>query len=867
MRLRSLLVVLLAFFAGTTASAQFYTGGQDPFGRWSTFSTTHYRMVYPQGADSLAFRYAQALEAWQPVSGVSAGMAAGSLQWGRTPVILHTRRPYSNGSVTWAPRRMEFYTCPEPYNSLPQPWMLQLVIHEQRHHAQMQFPYKKGLGWINYLVGEMGAGALSALFPNQPLLEGDAVVAETALSRSGRGRSADFLNYYQVAFDNGDWRDWYKWVYGSFKKVAPDYYTTGYMTVAGMRYFYDDPLFTAKYFDHIASRPWPVRSLQRHIQRTSGKRFKETYQGIMEGFHAIWAEEAAARAPFMPMTQLTRTPSFATNYSGLTTLDGQLYAFKEGKNSARRLVILFPNGRERDLGAFAYSTSVLYADPVRHRLYWSESVSDPRWAEAGVSMIRYLDMGTLTKVDLTRKGRLYNPVPSPDGQLLLAVEYPETGGSQLLTLSADDGAVLSAVPAPEGVQLTEAAWLGEAVYALGIADAGFGIWRQDASGWACVSVPSPTAMRQLKTAGDGTLLLVADLNGVNEQYRFDPSTGQTLRLTASRYGGSDYCRLEDRLAFISQTLNGRMVFLSPLDSIQAQEANFANVHAYRIADKLSAQETALLSSADSLSSQDESSLSYRGRRPSVSPSVKPYHKLAHLLKFHSWAPLWVDYDAVSSLSGDFSYSTAAPGLTGFFQNDLGTSYGSVGYAAHPDPDTTTPWRHAFHAQFTYTGLYPVLEARVDFNDRGSLLYYLYDVWRGDGSQNATLSRVSDQPGVSGSISSYIPWRFNKGGWLRGITPRVSWGLSNAQFHTGPIRVNAVGSFYDLSGILRYTGFTPGETVWMHSLTAAVRGYTMLSRAESQVYPRLGIGAEAGFCLRPGLSEIFTPTAYTYASPR
>ena len=846
---KSVIGLLLALCSAGSASAQFYTGGEDPFGRWSTFSTQHYRMVYPVGMDSLAFRYAGMLEAWQPLTGVSAGMPAGSFQWGRTPVILHTRRPYSNGSVTWAPRRVEFYTCPDPYNSLPQPWEEQLVVHEQRHHAQMQFPYRKGLSWLNYLVGEMGTGALSGLFPNQALLEGDAVVAETALSRSGRGRSADFLNYFHVAYDKGDWRDWYQWVYGSFKKVSPDHYTTGYMTVAGMRYFYDTPRFTADYFDHVVRHPWPVASLQRHIRRISGKKFKETYRSIQEGFQALWTDEAAARAPFMPQEQLSRTPSFATDYSGLTALDGQLYALKQGKSTVCRLVLLAADGSERDLGAFSGTTSVLFADPVRHRLYWSETISDPRWGEAGESRIRFLDLTTRRKQDLTREGRLFNPVPSPDGQQLLAVEYPESGGSRLQVLSADDGAVLASYPAPEGVQLTESAFLDGTVYALGIAAEGFGIWRREADGWTCVSAPSPVSMRQLK-AGGGALLLVSDLNGVNEWYSFQPSSGRILRLTGSRYGGSDYCRVDSTLFYTAQTLEGRMIFRTPLSALQEQPADFSAVHSYPVAEELSRQEAALLAGAPAAEDYSRT-------------AVKPYYKPLHLIKFHSWAPLWVNYDALSSMSGDFSYNTAAPGLTGFFQNDLGTAYGSLGYAAHPDPDTTTPWRHALHAQFTYTGLYPVLEARLDFNDRGSLLYYFYDVWQGDSREPATTARVSDQPGVSASLSAWIPWRFNKGGWLRGITPRLSWGLSNAQFHTGTIRVNAVGSFYGLPGILRYQDFEPGKTVWMHSITASVRGYAMLGRASSQTYTRLGVGAEAGFALRPGLTGIFSPTAYTY----
>jgi hypothetical protein len=371
-------------------------------------------------------------------------------------------------------------------------------------------------------------------------------------------------------------------------------------------------------------------------------------------------------------------------------------------------------------------------------------------------------------------------------------------------------------------------------------------------------------MQQLTAAGDGTLLLVSDLNGVQEQYRFDPSTGRTTRLTASRYGGRDYSREDSTLVFTSQTLNGRMVFRTPLSALQEEAADFAEVHRYPIADRLSEQEQALIAEAGlgEVPCTTEA-LSCQTGDLDVSP-VKSYCKPAHLLKFHSWAPIWFNYDAVSSMSGDFSFNTAAPGLTGFFQNDLGTSSGSVGYAAMPDPDTTTPWRHALHARFTYSGLYPVIEAKLDFNNRGSLQYYYYNVFRGAGVVSpGVTSRVSDQPNLSGSLSAWIPWRFNQGGWLKGFIPRVTWGLTNAQFHTGPIQLYSVGSFYDLTAISRVTGIEEGKNVWMHSVTTSFRAYTMISKASSQTYPRLGAGIEAGFAFRPALTDIFSPTAYAY----
>ena len=214
---RGITVLMMLAWAGMTASAQFVTFGDDPGRtRWRQLRTGTFRVIYPEGADSLAQTYLGLLEQYRPVVGGSLGTAPGQFQKKPIPVLLHTHYPYANGSVMWAPRRMDLYTVQEPYAPEPMLWPQMLSVHESRHVAQMQFGYRKPLRYGGYVMGEMWHGVLSGLFVDPAVFEGDAVVTETALTASGRVRTADFLNYYQLAFDEGDWRDWYKWRYGSF---------------------------------------------------------------------------------------------------------------------------------------------------------------------------------------------------------------------------------------------------------------------------------------------------------------------------------------------------------------------------------------------------------------------------------------------------------------------------------------------------------------------------------------------------------------------------------------------------------------------------------------------------------------------------
>ena len=172
-------------------SAQFYVTGDDP-GRlkWNYIDTDSYRIIYPSESDSLAHVYARKLEKFKVPVSRSSGYITGEGDGKLMPVVLHTYNG-SNGSVAWAPKRMDFFTLPNAYDVEPLPWSTMLSVHESRHVTQMQFGMTNVQKPFNYVFGEMWNILVSILYPNMYFIEGDAVIAETALTKSGRGRTAD----------------------------------------------------------------------------------------------------------------------------------------------------------------------------------------------------------------------------------------------------------------------------------------------------------------------------------------------------------------------------------------------------------------------------------------------------------------------------------------------------------------------------------------------------------------------------------------------------------------------------------------------------------------------------------------------------
>ena len=851
------------------AAAQFYLAGDDPAGRWMQITTPGYRIVYPQVLpDSLVLKYAEALEKYTPYVGNSAGMAPGQYQWGNTPVVLHAYTPWSNGSVAWAPRRMDLYTTSEPYTPLAIPWVDQLVIHELRHVSQMQLGYRGVLKPVNYLVGEMWNGAVAGIYSNKAVLEGDAVVAETALTNSGRGRQAAFMNYYRYAFDNGDWRNWGRWRYGSFKYPAPDHYELGYMMISGMRVFYDIPDWTARYYNEMLRNPWPLGKLNRVSKRLLGEKSSTSFRHIMESWQEVWEKEDSLNGPYINGVRVSAEPRFATDYSNLIEAGGILYAIKSGHSQAATLVSIDRNGNEKELCPVSASTSQYVYDPDRNRLWWTEKVGDLRWTLGGTARIRYMCLDDFKQHDFTTKGRYFTPCISPDGSAVSAVSYPVDGRWLLSVFNADDGSLLWEDECP--FQITESVWGPEAIYAIGIVEGGFAFWKHPADGpgeWEQISPASAQQIEALSYEDNGLLMFTTDRSGLQQTCTLDPHTLECRQITNVKYGATDYVAFDGDVYYVAQERMGRMVYRLPEEALQPRSVRLDSLHSWWVADEMSRQELVML--CDTLPDPDRSRTKlfrpFSGEKVLVrgghQDPAKRYSKLGHLVRLHSWAPIYFDYDEISSFSGEFSYSMVSPGLTGLFQNDLGTFYGQVGYSARPD-GKDAPWRHSGHLRLNYSGLYPVFEAGLDFND-GNAGQYNWQITHtddGHGSMRTTFNPVDKVPLLSGHISAWVPLSQSKGGVSRGLIPKLTYSISNNRFYNGAVDLASVSGF---SASPAFLGVRDGKNVPMQMLSASLRAYSMLSRGESQTYPRWGIGAEIGGQLRPGLQHAFSPVAYTY----
>ncbi|HDS08192.1 MAG TPA: hypothetical protein ENO05_11270, partial [Bacteroides sp.] len=208
--------IILLLFISAGLRGQFYEYGQDAGTlRWNIFSTDHYRIIYPAGVDSVARAFGQRLEYFYPHLGKPLDHRHRFM-----PVVIHNESSFSNGVFVWAPKRLEIFTNPDP-NGYPQDWLTQLALHEGRHAVQIDKLNQGLTKALSVLGGEQVVGAAAVFLPYW-YLEGDAVDAETRLSKTGRGRQPSFEQELKAQMlGAGSMYSFSKATMGSYRDFVP----------------------------------------------------------------------------------------------------------------------------------------------------------------------------------------------------------------------------------------------------------------------------------------------------------------------------------------------------------------------------------------------------------------------------------------------------------------------------------------------------------------------------------------------------------------------------------------------------------------------------------------------------------------------
>ena len=833
---------ILLLLTAVPASAQYVQSGSDPASlRWSQLKGDHFTIIYPTSIDSLARVYLYSLEKTRGID--LAGLRG--IETPHMPVILHPYNMNSNGSVIWAPKRLELYTTPPGDALFALDWETQLALHEGRHIGQMTFYTRRLYRFLNILVGEQGTAVGVGLYPSRTLFEGDAVLHETDLTASGRGRDPEFLKYFRAAFLSGDTRKYTAWRYGSYRQYSPGKYPLGYLTLSSMRDNSGNYYATADIIKVRSENWWRIFNVSRRAYiAATGRSGGENWVLAVQQNTERWKQEYEDRAPYTPSIPLSPTrEKVYTEIANPVHLGDRTYATMSGMQFERRLVSFDSLGKRHYVRPLATAMSTMVADGD-HSLLFSEIVPDPRWEHRSWSVIRRYDTQTHSMATLTHHTRYVNPVPSASGDSIVAAEYKVEGGSNVVILGRN-GNLRERIPAPENGQVTRAVPLQRSIYASIITGKGMGLYRYDGA-WHRVVDPQSRMIRDLQAAGDSLLYFVSDLDGLSNMYALRPAQDPDSAPELQRLGSAPFSAAhpsldgDGTLYYADYDYHGYQPVAIPLDSVARSRASFDEPVVNEVAERNSAQAVAHVTP---LTEEEDAAL--RSRIDSL--ESRRYSKILHGIHIHSWAPFYASVDKLmNDLSGfdlkHFSnwYEYIAPGATVISQNSLGTLASTFGYSYHHR-------HHAGHAYLSYSGLYPVFSLSVDFNDRDRLRSVVdYTPSGGAAMRLDTLSQAS----LSVNFMTALPLNLSRGGWTTSLIPQFNYAMTND------------------ATLLRQLGSETGEYRNRTELViGTLRFDTRLTRPTARLTPRLGFGFQASVqtrlgpeLLRNGIAGL---TAWTY----
>lgn len=835
--IKAMLISCLVLFCAGNAFAQYYSVGSDPAGlKWSQIKSEHFKVVYPDGADSLARQYLYLFEKTRERNMSSAHMET---EW--IPIVLHPFNVNSNASVAWAPKRVDVYSTPEFSPLYAQNWDMQLALHEGRHAVQMPH-YNKGFyRALTWLAGQQAIVIGVGLHPTKEILEGDAVMNETEFSENGRGRSADFLMFYRASFHDNDFRKEASWRFGDYNNYTPGKYEYGYVTTAMARYKSGNYYTAGDIMQQQVWWWWRILDLtQWSFRYASGLTRKLSWYAAAETMSKWWEEDYAARAPYNYMdTLVAKRKNNYFNYENVSLADdGSVLASKAGTRQAKHLIRIDSEGKEHYLKPFSPLTSRLEPDGKGH-YYFSEIVPDPRWELRSFSIIRRYDEETNSYHNLTRRTRYFNPKLSADGDTLVVVENrPETGSdSYVVLLDPKTTSVLDRIAAPKGWHIPEAILSNGTIYALAIIDNGIGLHSYRDGKWESLTPIQPASMRDLTLAKDGKIAFVSDLNGVSNLYQIDPSEAepQLVQVGSARFGitNPSFDKKSDTFYYSDFDRRGYNAVRTPADSMFYKPASFENRYVDRLADSISRQSARL---APKLTQEQDNA--FRAYADTV--KSRRYSKFLHGMNIHSWFPFYADINKIKALSFEEIDQLASLGATVISQNELGTFSSILGYGYRKG-------FHSGHVNLSYSGLYPVLEAKFDFNNRYKTVSTITESPVAFEENilpvNYTIDTVKS-PSIDFTARAYIPFNLSSGGWNIGIIPNIEYYISNDKL-----------SVYG------------GKMKNRQTLLLNFRYYQMLRETSARIIPRFGWGVDVNFATLLGphnqLGNVFYSNLYGY----
>ncbi len=685
MKLRIIVVIIFIIFSNLIRS-QYYTSGEDPASlKWNSIETENFKLVFPKEYTNKAQQLAKIFERVYLYANKSLDHTPNKIC-----VLIHPETTYSNGFVTWAPKRIELFPTPNQ-DIYSQDWLQQLALHEFRHVVQIDKLNKGFVKILSFILGEQAVGGVLGLYMPMWFLEGDAVVTETALSNSGRGRSPWFEQKIRAQLLEQELYSYDKAYFGSYKNYIPNYYEMGYLLVAGARVRYGTDIWSNKFYD-LSSNTLVTRPFLSESKLRNSINKDHLYYEIFSDLHKDWLSQDSLTQKSQIRTITSRNKEYVSFKFPALMEDGNILSEISGPGEIDRFVkvdsignystVFIPGKRNEE--PFSYSNNIIC---------WTEFVSDKRWSNRGWSVIKCYDLNESKEYTITQKSRYFSPSLNSKGNLIAAVKVNTQNEYCLSILNREKGEEIDSFKYNKASFYMTPSWSpnNDKIVCVSLSDRGkkivcYNILTKE---WTDITSETFDDISLPKWKDEHTIIFTAGYSGTEEIYSVNIETRLIKQITQSRFGstGAIFNSKNKEYIFSCYTSDGFQLSKSRSEESLSIPYKFIENNSIRLDEKISEQEQEVIN--------------YDGIDTIADYNVKKYSKLNHLFNIHSWAPVNINVNDESVSSG----------LSVMSQNLLGTAITSFGYNFDSQKS-----RERYHLNFQYRGLYPVFEFDMKFGD-------------------------------------------------------------------------------------------------------------------------------------------------------
>ncbi|SEQ90344.1 hypothetical protein [Pedobacter rhizosphaerae] len=669
----SILTASISSLISHSVFGQIFSTEQNPLSvKWRYISSEGFKIIYPTELEKEAQRMANTLPHIYPKVGLGLKQQNAAI-----PVLLQNRGTIANGFVQLGPKKSEFYTTPPQYFD-SQDWLNNLAVHELRHVAQ----FDKLTGNQKHPFPELVYLAYFGAAVPTWFFEGDAVVNETALTFSGRGRQPNWIMPFRASVLEGKKFSYSKAYFGSNKDVTPGYYQTGFLMMANLKEQYGQFVSDSLLGD-LRKRPVRPYPFSQSLKKIAGVNTQNLFLKTQEKITQSWKIQEQ-NTSVENYEILNKKSNYATSYFLPVRLNkNQILALKESKTQARHFVIINSDKSEQKLFGIGYQEQSWFS-LKNNTIVWDEIRYDPRYKQRSYSVICTYNLMTKKFKRLSRKSRLFSPALSSDGKKVIAVQVDLSNQFNLVEISTSDGSILKKYANLENEILQTPSFdsSGNRIAFISVSEKGKNLKLLNDGISETLIADSRQQLSRPIFIGE-SIAFNAHLNGIDNIYQIDIQSKKIGALTAAKYGAfNPGISTDGKFTFNYYQINGYEISEKEINESAIGENHFVDFSA--AAEK-----------------QENVGNVFEGIPDSTYQS-KPYRTGLNLFNFHSIIP---------SIDNEYIF-----GLELQSNNLLNTMNFYTGAKYHRDLK-----RFEYTADISYKALYPVLS--VVYRNRPKRTFY------------------------------------------------------------------------------------------------------------------------------------------------